>query len=176
MTTSLYIGRFQPFHLGHLDAIRQALQKTDMLFIGIGSSQENFLPKNPFTAGERIQMIKTALDEGKIQPDKYLIIPIPNINNYELWPHHVEQYLPPFQTIFTCSDIVENLFKNANKTRTTPWKIHRLKINKKISSTQIRTAILKNKKWEHLVPKSTAKLLKIWEAPARIRSIQEIKK
>jgi len=176
MRTSVFIGRFQPFHLGHLDAIRQSLQHTDLLFIGIGSSQENFLPQNPFTTGERIEMIKSALDEAKIPTDKYLIIPVPNINNYELWPHHVEQYLPPFDSIFTCSDIVETLFKTANKTRKTPWKIHRLQKNKKISSTQIRTNMLKNKKWDQMVPKSTASLLKAWDAPARLKSIQEIEK
>ena len=172
MKTSVFIGRVQPFHLGHLDAIRQALQNTDLLFIAIGSSQENFLPQNPFTAGERIEMIKSALDEAKIPTEKYLIIPVPNINNYALWPHHVEQYLPPFDSIFTCSDIVETLFQTANKTRKKTRKIHRLHINKKISSTQIRAAMLKNKKWEHMVPKSTARLLKAWDAPARLKSIQ----
>ncbi len=171
--SALFIGRFQPFHLGHLDAIKQAFKKTDMLFIGIGSAAENFQPKNPFTAGERIQMIKTALDEAKIPPAKYIIVPIPNINNYELWPSHVEQYLPPFNTVFTCSDIVETLFKNENQNRKNPRKIIKLKKNLKINSTKIRAAMLKNKPWEKMVPKSVQKLLKNWEAPERLKAIQE---
>lgn len=173
---ALFIGRFQPFHLGHLDAIQQSLKQTDMLFIGIGSANENFQPQNPFTTGERIEMIKSALDEAKIPAKKYLIVPIPNINNYELWPHHVEQYLPPFDTIFTCSDIVAALFKNANSIRKKPWKIIRPKENLKINSTGVRAEMLKNKNWGKMVPKSVQKLLKSWKAPERIKAIQEAKK
>ncbi len=169
----LFIGRFQPFHLGHLDAVNQALKKTDMLYIAIGSTKNNYRPGNPFTVGERIEMIKTAMDEAKISPQKYLIVPVPNINNYELWPHHVEQYLPPFEKIFTSSDIVEMLFNNANKNRKKPYDI--IKIQKRIDvcSTDVRNAILKNKKWERMVPNSTAKLLKTWKTQLRLKSIRE---
>ena len=169
---ALFIGRFQPFHLGHLDAIKQAFQQTELLFIGIGSSNQNYLPQNPFTAGERIEMIKSALDEAKIPATKYMIIPIPNINNYALWPHHVEQYLPPFDTIFTASPIVETLFKNANKNRGAPWKILKLKKNLNISSTLVRSKMLKNKKWQQLIPKSTAALIKKMDGVERLKKIQ----
>ena len=36
------IGRFQPFHLGHLEAIKFALSKAEHLHIGIGSSNKRF--------------------------------------------------------------------------------------------------------------------------------------
>jgi len=172
--SSLFIGRFQPFHIGHLDAIQQALAQTSgTLFIGIGSSNENYLPQNPFTTGERIQMIKAALDENKISTDRYMIIPIPNINNFELWPSHIEQYLPPFEKLFTCSNIVAELFENTNKKRKNPYTIVKIKKNHRICSTDIRKAIINNKKWESMVPKSVQKLLKTWDAPNRLKSIQE---
>ena len=170
---ALFIGRFQPFHLGHLDAVNQALKKTDLLFIGIGSTENNYQPQNPFTVGERIQMIKAALDEVKIPANKYLIVPIPNINNYELWPHHVAQYLPPFDTVFTCSDIVETLFQNANKNRKKPYRIVRVHKKLKLCSTDIRTAILAGQKWEQFVPKSTSKLIKTWHGVERLKAVQE---
>jgi len=169
--SALFIGRFQPFHNGHLDAIQQSLKKTGMLFIGIGSAAENYLPENPFTAGERIEMIKAALDEAKIPPSRYMIVPIPNINNYELWPHHVEQYLPPFETVFTCSEIVQTLFENANKERKNPRSIVMVEKRVKICSTDVRDAMLKNKKWEQMVPKSVQKLLKNLKAPERLKAI-----
>ncbi len=176
LKTALFIGRFQPFHLGHLDAVKQALKKTDLLFIAIGSAQENYLPENPFTAGERMEMIMAALQEAKIPREKYFIVPIPNINNYDLWPYHVEQNLPPFNEVFTCSDIVRTLFENSNRHRKNPRKIIMIKKNLKVCSTDIRKAMLKNKKWEHLVPKSTLRLLKAWKAQDRIKHIQEAKK
>ena len=61
------IGRFQPFHLGHLEAVNFALSKVDQLYIGIGSSNKSNELRNPFTADERNQMIKSSLDETIMQ-------------------------------------------------------------------------------------------------------------
>ena len=43
----LLIGRFQPFHLGHLDAIKFALSKVDKIWLGIGSSNKTPGKENP---------------------------------------------------------------------------------------------------------------------------------
>ena len=53
----LLIGRFQPFHFGHLEAIHFGLSKVDTLFIGIGSSNKSHQERNPFTADERKEMM-----------------------------------------------------------------------------------------------------------------------
>jgi len=61
----LMMGRFQPFHLGHLDLVKQILSECDEIIIAITSSQFNYLEKDPFTAGERIEMIHQSLkDDG----------------------------------------------------------------------------------------------------------------
>ena len=44
----LLIGRFQPFHLGHLDALQFALSKVDKLWVGLGSSNLPPQKDNPF--------------------------------------------------------------------------------------------------------------------------------
>ena len=62
----LMVGRFQPFHKGHLFLVRQILQDCDELIIAIGSAQFNYSYTDPFTAGERIMMIHAALVESKI--------------------------------------------------------------------------------------------------------------
>jgi nicotinamide-nucleotide adenylyltransferase len=56
----LYVGRFQPFHLGHLDAIKYTLKEVDELVIVIGSAQYSHNANNPFTAGERLVMVRQA--------------------------------------------------------------------------------------------------------------------
>ncbi len=43
----LYVGRFQPFHLGHLDAIKYALKEVDELVIVIGSAQYSHNSQQP---------------------------------------------------------------------------------------------------------------------------------
>ena len=54
----LFLGRFQPFHLGHLDVIKQALKMVDELVIVIGSAQYSHTFENPFTDSEREEMIE----------------------------------------------------------------------------------------------------------------------
>ncbi len=62
MSRGIFVGRFQPFHLGHVATIKFALEKVEELVIVIGSAQLSHEFRNPFTAGERIQMIKDSLD------------------------------------------------------------------------------------------------------------------
>jgi nicotinamide-nucleotide adenylyltransferase len=73
----LYIGRFQPFHLGHRYVIQEALRQCDHLIIAIGSAQESRTAKNPFSVYERMEFIYNSL---KVEfPISYLrcsIIPI----------------------------------------------------------------------------------------------------
>ncbi|HIQ38838.1 MAG TPA: nicotinamide-nucleotide adenylyltransferase, partial [Methanothermococcus okinawensis] len=51
------IGRWQPFHKGHLSIIEEISKEVDELIIGIGSAQKSHTLNDPFTAGERIMMI-----------------------------------------------------------------------------------------------------------------------
>ena len=63
----VFIGRFQPFHIGHQAVIELALQQFDHLIVLIGSAGSARTPKNPFSYDERAQMIQGAftLDDGK---------------------------------------------------------------------------------------------------------------
>ncbi|MEM0023032.1 MAG: adenylyltransferase/cytidyltransferase family protein, partial [Archaeoglobaceae archaeon] len=47
---ALFIGRFQPYHLGHHEVVKKILEEVDELIIGIGSAQESHSLENPFTA------------------------------------------------------------------------------------------------------------------------------
>lgn len=170
---ALFIGRFQPFHKGHLSVVQQAVKENDHLYIGIGSTQYNYEPYNPLTTAERIQIIEAALKEAKISREKYSIIPVPNIENFALWPRHVELYIPPFQKLYTGSTIVAELFNDYNKTLKKPYEIIPVQKTCKICSTEIRTQMLKNKPWEKHVAASTAKLLKEWKIQKRLSSLAE---
>ena len=65
---AVYIGRFQPFHLGHVHVINEALEHAEQLLIFIGSSNESRTAKNPFTFDERCDVIlKWADAEGLLE-------------------------------------------------------------------------------------------------------------
>ena len=49
----LVVGRFQPYHSGHHQAVKRILKEVDELVIVIGSTQKSYEKENPFTAGGR---------------------------------------------------------------------------------------------------------------------------
>ncbi|TRO53847.1 hypothetical protein E2P63_01960 [Candidatus Bathyarchaeota archaeon] len=81
----LYVGRFQPFHLGHLEAIKDVLKEAEELVIVIGSAQYSHNINNPFTAGERLVMIRRTLLEADIDYSRLWVVPVPDVHLHMLW-------------------------------------------------------------------------------------------
>lgn len=90
------IGRFQPFHNGHLHLVREALDKCGRLMILVGSSNRPRLTRNPFTYEERAAMISAAIHEG-LGPaalDRTDIEPIPDrLYDYPSWLSEVQHVM-----------------------------------------------------------------------------------
>ncbi|MFH1721704.1 MAG: nicotinamide-nucleotide adenylyltransferase [Candidatus Altiarchaeota archaeon] len=152
MTTALFIGRFQPFHLGHLKVLEWAADRNDKLLVGIGSSQEQGTEKNPFSFEQRKQMIETSM---KIDQSKYEIYPVPDINDPPNWVKHVKDLLPHFDVVYTNSDLERELFKKAKYAVVVPPYFAR----KKYKATDIRRSIKENGNWRQLVPEGTRKVI-----------------
>jgi len=169
MTTGLYVGRFQPFHLGHLEAIRHILGQLDDLVIVVGSAQHSHTLENPFTAGERITMIRLALQEANISPGKYVIVPLPDWDIHKVWVAHLLSQTPAFQVAYTNEPLTGRLLKEAGiKVEHIPF-YHR----DNFSATEVRRRLLSGENWEELVPKSVAKYLRQIGGEERIREISQ---
>ena len=79
----LYLGRFQPFHKGHLSVIQEAMKHCDHLIIAIGSAQEEATLKNPFSYTERVDMIYDCLEHYyPLDFHKFTVIGIEDRNEY----------------------------------------------------------------------------------------------
>lgn len=62
---TVYIGRFNPFHLGHAHVLEAALQTSELVVVLVGSSGQARSLKNPFSFEERENMIRNwALHQG----------------------------------------------------------------------------------------------------------------
>jgi bifunctional NMN adenylyltransferase/nudix hydrolase len=59
---SVFIGRFQPPHNGHIDTIRKALKFSDRVLILIGSAFKPSDTRNPFSELDRKHMIEDCFD------------------------------------------------------------------------------------------------------------------
>ena len=88
----LFIGRFQPLHFGHIDALNQARKKGITEFIiGIGSSNKEHTAENPFTYEERKTMISKILKTLGI---KFSIYPLPDVDSDEDWKNYIIKNVP----------------------------------------------------------------------------------
>lgn len=151
----LYIGRFQPFHMGHLHAVKHALSEVNEVIIVVGSAQRSHSLDNPFTAGERMVMVREALNEGGISPLKYWIIPIRDLNVHMMWVSEVKGYTPEFERVYSNEPLTRRLFLEAGyRVESIPFKNRR-----RYSATEIRRRMVNGEHWKNLVPKIVAEFI-----------------
>jgi len=167
MRVGLLIGRFQPFHNGHLKAVKTALGRVDYLYVIVGSAQKSHERDNPFTAGERISMIKSALDGNGVDPARWMVIPIHDADSHSVWVSYVKSMVPSFDIAFTNDSLTFTLLKEEGiEVEAIPY------LNRKeYSATNVRTRILERKDWESLVPPQVARLVNKFGGVERVRSL-----
>ena len=168
----ILIGRMQPVHNGHMEVIKQILSEVDEIIIGIGSAQLSHEIKDPFTAGERIVMMNQALADSGIDPSRYYIIPMQDINFNAIWAAHVKMLTPPFSIVYSGNPLVKQLFSEEGYEARQPLLYDRLHL----SGSEVRRRILNDENWEELVPKATQELLDEINGVERLKnlSVKEI--
>ena len=169
---AILIGRMQPVHNGHMQVINKILEEVDELIIGIGSAQLSHEQKDPFTAGERIVMLTQALAEMGVDPSRYYIIPMQDINFNAIWASHVKMLTPPFSIVYSGNPLVKQLFSEEGYEVRQPPLYDRLHL----SGTEVRRRILEDSNWQDLVPKATVDVLAEINGVERMKnlSIKEI--
>ena len=149
----LLIGRFQPFHLGHLEALQFALSKVDKLWVGLGSSNKPVQKNNPFSAEERKEMILSSIDDSI--KERISIYFIPDFDNHVKWIEKIDTIVPKFDVVFSNDELTKHLYsKRTVQIITIPF----LKRDV-LSGTKIRNLITSDQKWDDLVPVGTKNFL-----------------
>ncbi|WXG42749.1 MAG: nicotinamide-nucleotide adenylyltransferase [Promethearchaeati archaeon SRVP18_Atabeyarchaeia-1] len=164
----LFVGRFQPFHKGHLHVIQDILKQVGEVIVAIGSAQCSHTSEDPFTAGERIDMIRRSLIAQHIDPSKYLLIPITDVNDNRLWVSHVTTLVPHFDVVFSNKPLVRILFSEAG------FKVQSIEFfhREEYSATEIRSKIVRqDEEWKNLVPKEVVDFLLSIKGDERLRAV-----
>jgi nicotinamide-nucleotide adenylyltransferase len=166
----VFVGRFQPFHKGHLAAIERILKQVDELVIIVGSAQYSHTLRDPFTAGERIEMIRNALSEEGINLSRIWIIPVPDIHHHTLWVAQILGYSPHFDNVYSNDPLTKRLFKEAGFTvESIPF------IQRKVySATEIRKRLSRQENWTELVPNSVASFIKDIHGITRLQDLNRV--
>ncbi|MEM4481259.1 MAG: nicotinamide-nucleotide adenylyltransferase [Desulfurococcaceae archaeon] len=162
---ALFIGRFQPFHNGHLHAVKHILGEYAEVVIAIAAAQYNYTIDNPFTAGERVEMIRIGL--GDLYTKSY-IVPVDNItNNYE-WPRYLLSYTPRVVAVFSNNEFTRTLFEAHG------FRVFKTPELPNVSGSIIRRFIAEDMKWEHLVPEPVADFIVKINAVERLKTLWKL--
>ena len=166
MIRAFYVGRFQPFHYGHEKLLKTISEEVDEVVIGIGSAQKSHSPTDPFTAGERIEMVLKALENF---PIRHYIIPLQDVKFNALWVSHVKAMSPKFDVVYSNNPLVIQLFTEAGiEVRRPP--MHERNI---YSGSAVRKLMIEGEsgKWANYVPSSVAEVIAEIEGVCRIKRV-----
>ena len=161
-------GRFQPFHLGHIEYLRGAAEHSDELFVGITnpdpsrvrpepSDPVRHLPEsNPWTYAERLLMVKAAATDLGLAVERVHVIPFP-VNEPELWDAYVPAGVTQYLRLFS-----EWGGEKLERMRAAGYDVVVLDegAEKEISGADVREALRSGGDWEALVSPRVAEVIR----------------
>lgn len=150
---ALLLGRFQPFHNGHLKVVKDIISDVEYLVIAIGSAQYSHSLENPFTAGERYTMITRTLKTEGIE--NYHLTSIEDLHRYAVWVSHVVSQVPKFDVVYAHNPLTLRLFGEGG------FAVVEVELYKPedYSATEIRRRMRTKGQWRNLVPKEVAEVI-----------------
>jgi nicotinamide-nucleotide adenylyltransferase len=169
VTRGMIHGRFQPFHNGHLEYLRGAAVRSEVVFVGITnpdpqrikeepSDPLRHLPEsNPFTYTERLLMIQAVAADERLAVH---VVPFP-VNEPELWSAYVPEGVTQYLRLFS-----EWGGTKLERMRDAGYEVVILDegVDKEISGSDVRAAMRSGgDDWELLVPPGVARVIRSLE-------------
>ncbi len=165
---ALIYGRFQPFHLGHLLLTRWTLERFEELVFLIGMASESYTFENPFTAGERIIMIRRALSEAGIDLSRIITATIPTL---EVGIGNVSQvlsYVPAIDALVTRNFRIMRIFRDAGLKVIVPPAFDRARLKGEVIR---RLMVEGDEDWKNRVPTEVYKYIEEIDGINRLKEI-----
>lgn len=164
---ALFLGRFQPFHLGHYNALKWIVERESEVVLAIGSAQYSHSLRNPFTVGERLEMVYAVLrEEGLL--DRVLVTVVPDTDGqHSLWVKLVVSFSPCFDVVYTNDPLSRMLFEEEGfKVESIPFYER-----EKYEGTRIRRLMAEGGDWAQYVPPAVAEVIRRIHGEQRVRSL-----
>ncbi len=164
----LLVGRFQPFHRGHLALVRslRAGPDAEPLLLVIGSAEQSYTWTNPFTGGERFEMIERALAEARVTG--VTLVPVADIGRHALWVRYLEGLLPAFDRVYSRNPLTLMLFERAGYSTVRPPLVQRARFE----GARIRARLARGEPVGAFVPPAVARYLTQLNAAERLAALR----
>lgn len=170
VSRGLFFGRFQPVHKGHIKVVNDILNDHDEIIFAIGMSTESHTPRNPFTAGERVEMIRLSMKDAGVPLEKVITVTIPTLEVSIAAVHYVVMLCPKFDELYMGNVPIASMFQQAGY----KVKIPPLYYRERYNGTVIRNLMYnRDPEWRNLVGPSVAAYLDEINAEERIRKIYD---
>ncbi|MFH1306145.1 MAG: adenylyltransferase/cytidyltransferase family protein [Candidatus Micrarchaeota archaeon] len=157
MENALFIGRFQPFHKGHEKAISYLLKKYKKIKIAIGSSQFSRTKENPFSARQRLFLLKKIISSRPKWKKRISFAFLPdNPSNAKWTKSFSSRFSSKKFAICSANPLVNSLLKKAGYKFDTPHLVKRIYWQGK----KIRDKIRKKKSYLKDIPNAIKKYMK----------------
>ncbi|MFB6242367.1 MAG: adenylyltransferase/cytidyltransferase family protein [Candidatus Nanosalina sp.] len=160
-----FIGRFQPFHLGHRHVIEKYREEFEELYIVIGSAGESRTEENPLTAEERRKVIRACypdLEIHEIEDEEK------DEEGNRKWIGKIEDETDA-DAIISRNDLVREIVESFSDLDLVEQDLHDPDV---YSGTEIRRRIRSGEEWRYLVPDCAEERISKLEERIRESGIQ----
>ncbi len=145
----LFIGRFQPLHNGHVQAIKECASKVNVLWIGIGSMEKSRETENPWSFRERVWMVRRVLKAEGVE--NYSLFGIQDYADDETWVGEIVKKVGRkrengIDVVFTGNSWTAETFEKQG------FLVEKLRLYGQFSATKVRDAFLMREGWQSMVP------------------------
>ena len=176
MKRGMIHGRFQPFHLGHLEYLQGAAAQSDEVWVGITNPDParvkpepadplRHLPEsNPYSYAERLLMVEAVAEEIDVEVH---VIPFP-VNEPELWSAYVPQGVTQYLRLFSAWGGTK-----LERLRKAGYEVVILDegAEKELSGADVRSAMREGGDWESLVPPGVASVVRGLSGSLNVRTV-----
>lgn len=168
VSRGMFFGRFQPFHKGHLEVARMILEEHDELVFLIGMATESHTHRNPFTAGERIEMIRRGMRDAGVGLERVITATLHTMEIHVSSAHMALNMVPPVDAVYVGNRIMARVFRELGVKVVMPQPVKRGVYN----ASYIRSLMARgDPRWRELVSPSVAEYLLSIGAEERMRGI-----
>jgi nicotinamide-nucleotide adenylyltransferase len=150
----IFVGRFQPMHIGHMYTITEALKLCELLYVGIGSANESGTENNPLTAEARREILEAAIRCEGIDSRRVKLLMIPDFMDDGKWFGYIRSNCRNLSVMFTDNPWCIRICEKEKVAVETP-----LYKRDCVSATNMRALMADGGDWQALAPRGTECLI-----------------